>query len=93
MDALGNAHYCYRRDISATKATAMATVSPAAAAMAVVPVPETHFQFNAIVQNQLPRSWRNIRAKFTAESVLRPGGIGRTCRCRAIPALSILENP
>jgi len=36
----------------------------------VVPVPETHFQFNAIVQNQLPRSSRNIRAKFTAESVL-----------------------
>lgn len=35
-----------------------------------VVVPETHFQFNAIVQNQLPRSSRNIRAKFTAESVL-----------------------
>lgn len=33
-------------------------------------VPETHFQFNAIVQNQLPQSSRNIRAKFTAESVL-----------------------
>lgn len=33
-------------------------------------VPETHFQFNAIVQNQLPRSSRNIRAKFTPESVL-----------------------
>lgn len=41
-----------------------------AAAVATVPVSETHFQFNAIVQNQLPRSWRNIREKFTAESVL-----------------------
>lgn len=41
-----------------------------AAAAAAIPVSETHFQFNAIVQNQLPRSSRNIRAKFTAESVL-----------------------
>ncbi|CAL1682981.1 unnamed protein product [Lasius platythorax] len=39
-------------------------------AAAAIPVSETHFQFNAIVQNQLPRSSRNIRAKFTAESVL-----------------------
>lgn len=50
---------------------------------AALPVPETYFEFNAIVQNQLPRSSRNIRAKFTAESVLRlarTGGIGRSCR-------------
>lgn len=40
------------------------------AAVAAVAVSETHFQFNAIVQNQLPRSSRNIREKFTAESVL-----------------------
>lgn len=40
------------------------------AMVAAGPVSETHFQFNAIVQNQLPRSSRNIREKFTAESVL-----------------------
>lgn len=50
-----------------------ATLQPSTVAERIsraVVVPETHFQFNAIVQNQLPRSSRNIRAKFTAESVL-----------------------
>jgi len=54
---------------------------------AVAPVPETHFQFNAIVQNQLPQSSRNIRAKFTAESVLASAALAQVVVPGTIPNL------